>query len=544
VDKVTEILIGFDKAKADKSPWEGTIEDALKMTVPRKRGVSSPEQVGQKFPTDVYDSTAIQANRIMAAGLSAYMINSAQRWFELGTKNRDLMENDGNRAYFAKCQDAMYASFQLSNFYQQAHELFLDLGSVGTGCFYEEEDPKTDIRFYARHIREIWIVENEREEVEMVYRRFEFGAWQAVRFFGEKNVGDVILKAIEKKEYKKKFSFLQYVCPRHERNVAKRDAKNMPYSSTWICLEDKRLVKEGGYDEFPYMCPRFYKSSTEAYGYSPAIECLPDILMLNDVKKTAYEAMELAIYPPFLMENDGLMSTLDLRAGALNYQRNPLSQGEAVKQLTTNNNINYAIELMKEVKKNVETAFFVDLFLLLTNNPQMTATEVMERSQEKMLMLSPVLGRLQSEFLNPVIQRTFNILLRRGKIPPPPASLVNVEYEIVYISPLAKAQRALASKDIQEFMLIMGQMLPFAPDIMDGVDTDKARTVIAKAKGIDADVLREKSAIDAIRAQKAKAQQQAQQLQTFLAMSQTGKNMGDAQKGFSNARATERQAAG
>jgi flagellin-specific chaperone FliS len=201
-----------------------------------------------------------------------------------------------------------------------------------------------------------------------------------------------------------------------------------------------------------------------------------------------------------------MVGTLDLRAAAINYQRQPLSQGQAAVPMQTNMNGQIAIDFINRTSDNIKACFFTDLFLALTNNVNMTATEVIQRTQEKMLMLGPVLGRLQNELLDPIIRRTFNILLRRGAFPEVPQSLVDADYDIIYVSPLAKAQRAAQAQDINTFLSIIGQMSQILPEVLDNIDGDEIVQKLSKIYSVDPSVIRESDDVDNLREQRAAAQ--------------------------------------
>ena len=532
-----EIIMGFAKAKSDRVTVESTWEDLAYYTIPRKRDIQSKSEPGDRMNFDVYDDTAIQSNLILAAGLSGYMTNAAQRWFEIRAQDKALMEEDGVKSWFNKCTEIMYAAMAGSNFYQQVHEVYLDLGSLGTATLYEAEDAKEDIRFYSRPPKEVYAVENEREEIDMVYRYFEMTAYKAYNFFGSKKCGESIRKAVEeKKDYGKIFNFIHHVGPRHKRDVGKIDSVNMAFFSYWVSEADSKIVKEGGYDEFPFFTTRFYKNSNEVYGYSPSWACFPDILMLNKMMKVYIEGAEIAIYPPWLMESDSIIGTLDLRAAAVNYQRQPLSQGRAVEPMNTGMKGNVAIDFINRTEANIKASYFTDLFLMLTQNNNMTATEVIERTQEKMLMLGPVLGRLQSELLNPIIRRTFNILLRRGKFPEVPEALQEAHYDIKYVSPLAKAQRAVQAKDMNTFLNVIGGMAQLAPEVLDMINGDEIVRKMSDIYSVDPDILNDKSVVDGTRKKRAEAQQAQAKMAGLAQMgemrktgSETNRNMADAE---------------
>lgn len=536
------ILKGFDKAKSDRVVWENTWEDLAYYVIPRKRGIQTRYEPGERMQFDVYDDTAIQSNLILAAGLSGYMTNAAQRWFQLRTRDERLMEEDGVRAFFDDCEETMFSVLGASNFYQQIHETYLDLGSIGTASLYEEEDPQEDVRFYSRPPKEVYCIENEREQIDMVYRYFEMTAYKAYNFFGKDKCGSTIVKAVEEqKDYGKIFKFIHHVGPRHKRDVGKRDSVNKPFFSYWVSEADCKIVKEGGYEEFPFFSTRFYKNSNEVYGYAPSFVCLPDILMLNQMMKVYIEGAEIAIYPPWLMESDSIIGTLDLRAAAVNYQRQPLSQGRAVEPMNSGMKGNVAIDFINRTEGNIKAAYFTDLFLMLTQNHNMTATEVIERTQEKMLMLGPVLGRLQSELLNPIIRRTFNILLRRGKFPQVPEALLDAEYDVIYVSPLAKAQRAVQAKDMQTFLSVVGGMAQFSPEVLDNINADKFVDKLSKIYSVDPDVLHEKSDIKTVREQRAQAQKVQSQMAMMSQMGELGKTASESNVNNENARQANTQ---
>lgn len=542
ISDAKSIITAFEKAKAEKTVTESTWEDLLYYGFPRKRGVNTKYEPGEKPSWDVFDDTAVQSNLILAAGLSGYMTNASQQWFELRARNEEVMSSKGVRKFFSDSAEVLYSIFANSNFYQQAHECYIDLGVVGNACMYIDEDAKDHIRFYTRHPKEAYIVEDDREEVRMVFRRFSMGAYQAYKFFGEANCGEAVRKAvIESKDYHKQFDFIHYVCERHERVSGKMDAKNKPFASYWVGMKDVKILREGGYDEFPYVCPRFYKNSGETYGYGPMYTTFPEVGTVNKSVETYYKAAEISMYPPWLLENDGIMGTLDLRSGALNYQRNPLSQGQQAVPLIGKGNIQVGIDFIQRSEEKIKRAFFVDLFLMLTNQSNMTATEVMERTQEKMLIMGPVLGRLQNEFLNPIIYRGFNIALRRGLLPQVPQELQGQDWDVVYVSPLAKAQRAVMARDLNTFIGIIGQMAQFKPDVLDKINSDAAIDKMARAYSIDPDVVNDDEMVDAIREQRAQAMQQQQQTMALANAAQIADTAGSATEKFSRARATDKQ---
>ncbi len=530
-----DILKGYDKAHADRLTVLNTWEDIAYYVMPRKRGVQDKIEPGDKLPHDLFDDTAIQSNIILAAGLSGYMTNASQRWFELATRDNKLMDAEGVRKFFGETQDIMFSALANSNFYQQIHETYLDLGSLGTANLYEESDEIEDIRFSARHPKEICAIENKRGVVDMVFRLFEFTAKQAVEEFGENEVSDSINEAIKKQDYGKKFEFIHHVAPRPVRDVAKDDNKNLPFASYWVEKAAVKEVKEGGYHEFPFFVPRFYKNTGEVYGYAPSHVAYSDIRSLNKMLEIYTKGAEIAVYPPWLMESDSMSGTLDLRAASINYQKQPLKQGAAVQPMISGMSQQIAIDYINRTEKNIKDCFFTDLFLMLTQNANMTATEVIQRTQEKMLMLGPVLGRLQNELLNPIIFRTFSILLRRGKLPAIPKALENADMDIVYVSPLAKAQRAVQAQDMQTFLSVIGGMAEMMPTVLDNVDSDEVVRKFSTIYSVDTDILRDKKEVEGLRQQRAQQQEAQAKMMMMQEAINSGKTLSETKRNEADA---------
>lgn len=535
-----EIFEGFKKVRDDRTVVESSWEDVYYYVLPRKRGITYQKTQGERAPADVYTSVGVQSNIILAAGLSGFLTNQSQRWFELGVRDRELVDDSDEKKYFSDVTDILFSTFAESNFYDQVHEMYLDFGPSGIGVLYEEEDPINDVRFYARHPREIFAVENEREIVDVVYRCFELTAYQAFNFFGDKAPEEVVKCVKEKNDLNKKFLFIHYVGPRAIRDTRKKDNLNKPYESKWIMEKDpKNILKESGYDEFPFFVPRFYKNSGEVYGYGPGHASYPDLRMLSLATKLYYDASEVSLFPPTIEEHDSIVGSLNMKARGRNYQKQSLSRGTAVQPLLTGANYQISLDFLDRLQEKIEKMFFVDLFLALRQTKRMTATEVMEISQERMFMLGPVLGRLQHEFLDKIIERTFNILLRRGKLPTIPKSLEGVNYQVKYISPLARAQRAMQARDMQAFMAVIGQMAQLAPSVLDKINPDIVVDELSDMYSVSPKIIYGKEEVEEKRAAQAQQMAQQQQMMAIQQGAQIAESAGKASKSFSEAQRTQ-----
>lgn len=499
----------FEGLKASRANYESTWQDVSHYCLPRKAFITRQKTPGSKFDFDVYDSTAMQSALVLAAGLHSYLTNPASKWFTLRMREAELMDIVEVRKWLKDVEDKIYDVLNNSNFSEQVHEVYLDMSVFGPAFLYEEEDVKTTVRFFCRPVAECYIVEDERGRVNQVYREFEWTAYQCYEQWGDA-AGEVVKKAMDDKDYEKKIKILHIIHPRYQRDTSKADSINMEYASVYIEVDKRRVINESGYQEFPLFVPRFNKDSNDVYGSSPATVSYADIKMVNEMVYTIIRAGQKVVDPPIMLPHDGYLLPIKLGPAAINYKLSGNAQ-DRVEPLMTNANIPVGLELVDSTRMIIKRNFFVDLFLLLADpaKKDMTATEVMQRVEEKMLILAPTLGRLMSELLDPIIHRTFMILLRNQKIPPPPAALEGRDYVVEYTSPLARAQKLEEMKSINQVIGILGGVAQVVPDVIDNVDTDELIKEIASLYNISPKLLRDEKEVAQIRV--ARQQQLEQQ---------------------------------
>ena len=526
-----DIIKRVNKLHAERNNYATFWQDVAKYVIPRKAYITRVKTKGSKYDYDIYDSTAMQSNLVLGAGLHSYLTNPNSRWFSLMTEDEELNNESEVKDWLSDTEERIYNTLNTSNFNQQIHELYLDLGCFGVGCMYEEEDEITDVRFYSRDIGEIYIVENEKEVIDTLFRKFKLSARQAFEKWGDE-AGDIVKAFIDKKDYEKEVTFIHAVYPRHERDVGKKDSINMPFASVYLEESKKHIITESGYEEFPYFVPRFNKNSGEVWGSSPGMVSYSDIKMVNTMCKTMIRAAQVAVDPPLVLPHDGFLLPIKYGPRALNFRTKGTYQ-DRIEPLITNLNLPIGLEMVNEYRNTIRKNYFVDLFLLLADpaRKDMTATEVMQRVEEKMLILAPVLGRLMNEFLEPLISRTFNILLRKGKLlPPPDAIMQNPKYVVKYISPLARAQKLDQMKSINNFLMQIAQIAQVQPEIIDKVNADNVVDEIQDLYGVKPEFVRDEEEVGAIREQRAQAQAQAQEMALLQQGAQAGKDVAQIDK--------------
>ena len=406
------------------------------------------------------------------------------------------------------------------------HEYYLALCSIGTACiFIGEPATREGISFRSIHIDEILISENADGIVDTVFRTFKMTVRQIVQKWGEGSLSPRIAKLYEKKEYDKEIDLLHCVYPREDMVEGKKAADMLPIASVYIDDKEKYVLAEGGFDEMPYMVSRWSKTVGEIFGRSPAMTALPDIKMLQEIMKTTIKAAQKIVDPPLLVPDDGVLGPIRTVPGGLNYYR--ASSGSRIEPLLTGGNIPISFEMMNDLRERIRTTFFLDQ-LQFQGAPRMTATEVIERTERTLRLLGPTLGRLQSEFLGPMIERIFGVLVRSGRLPDAPESMSERELKIEYVSPLARAQRQSETQGIMrtlEFVGPIAGMDPQAAQVMKGADTVRH---IAELNGVPSVLLKsaEELAAEAqAQAQAQQAQQQMMQGEQAMGMMERGANI-------------------
>ena len=511
-DEIASILIKrLHSLETQRQTWESHWQEVADYVVPRKADVTKNRSPGDKRSELVFDGTAIHAAELLAASLHGMLTNGSTSWFSLRYSDPELNGDDEAMEWLQGVEDVMYQAFNRSNFQEQIHELYQDLVTFGTAVMFVDADDEQQVRFSTRHIKECFLSEDDKGRVDTVFRKFKMPARAAVARFGEEGLNSKILKKASENPYEQ-IPLVHAVYERQERDITKVTADNKPFASVYIEPDEKVTLSESGFDEFPYMAPRYTKSSFEiGYGRSPAMTALADIKMLNKMSEVTIRAAQKQVAPPLLVPDDGFMLPVRTVPGGLNYYRS--GTRDRIEPLNIGANNPLGLNMEEQRRTAIRAAFYVDQ-LILGQGPQMTATEVVQRTEEKMRLLGPLTGRLSQELLQPLISRVYSILSRQKAFQPAPDFMLNQKLEIEYVSPLAKAQR---QGDIQSMTRLLELMTPLSqldPGIMDYVDSDGISKHLIKILGVPATAVRGDREVAMMRAQRQEQEaEQAEQMQ-------------------------------
>ena len=517
-DLTKSLLSRFDKLQSQRQNWETHWQDVADYMQPRKADVTKQRARGDKRMELIFDSSPIQAIELLAASLHGMLTNPSTPWFTLRFKDEDVDGEDEAKLWLQSATDAMYTAFNRSNFQQEIFELYHDLITFGTAAMFIEEDSDDLVKFSTRHINEVFIAENDKGRIDTIYRRFKISARAAVQKFGNKISSDI--RSIVDKDPYKEIEIIHAVYPRKDFNPTKKDKSNMPFESVYIEFKTGNELSVSGFKEFPFVVPRYLKASNEIYGRSPAMTALPDVKMLNEMSKTTIKAAQKQVDPPLLVPDDGFLLPVRTVPGGLNFYRS--GTRDRIEPLNIGANNPLGLNMEEQRRDAIRAVFYVNQ-LMMQQGPQMTATEVIQRNEEKMRLLGPVLGRLQSELLKPLIDRVFNILLRNNQLPQAPEFLSGRDIEIEYVSPLAKAQKSSELQSIMRAIEILGSLANVAP-VFDYVNFDNLVKHLADIVGVPQKILKSQSQVNAERQQ---AQQQQQEMQQMQQVQQLAKAGGD-----------------
>ncbi|QDP62404.1 MAG: putative portal protein [Prokaryotic dsDNA virus sp.] len=530
-EKFDYIKKRYEAMKTQRGTWEDHWQEILDYVMPRKADVITLRTKGEKRTEILFDSTAIQANTLLAASLQGTLTSPSLPWFSIKLRDKELNENEEVARFLEDTARRMYDAFNDSNFNTEVHEMYLDLTSIGTGCLFVEESKKgfeqDGVHFNTLHCAEFFIQENINGYVDTVYRRYKLSARQAVQEFGQDSVGEKITEALKKKP-EQQFTFIHAVEPTEDyiRAHGKQEGMTqLPFHSCHVCEEDKMVLRTGGYNEFPYLVPRWSKATGEIYGRSPSYNALPDIKTLNKAVEIGLKAWAKAIDPPLLVQDDGVIGRVRTTPAGITVIRND----GAIKPLQVGSN--WQITDLKEgqLRTAIRQAYYSDQ-LQLQEGPQMTATEVQVRYELMQRLLGPTLGRFQSEFLNPLIERMFGIMLRAEALMPLPEIIQGAKIDIEYVGPLARSQRmeeATAIDKLYQLAMMVGQI---DPAVMQNINHDAAIRLRADLLGVPKTIMRGVDEVEEMREAAAQAQAQQAEMAAQMQAADMGKTQAETAK--------------
>jgi hypothetical protein len=515
----------------ERSSWISHWREISENLLPRSgRFFLTDRNKGDKRHNQIYDSTGTRALRVLSAGLMAGMTSPARPWFRLTTSDPDLDESAAVKQWLKDVRTQMMLVFTRSNTYRALHTCYEELGAFGTAASIMVPDYKNVIHHYPLTAGQYCIAEAGDGRVNTLYREFSMSVVQMVREFGYSKCSESVRRMYDAGNLDAFIPLYHAIEPRADRDLSKKDAKNMPYRSVYFEAggNDSDLLRESGFRDFIGICPRWAVSGGDVYGNSPAMEALGDIKQLQHEQLRKAQAIDYQTKPPLQAPVAAKAAGINYLPGGVTYVDAQMQGGGVRTAFEVNLNLQHLREDILDVRERIQAAFHADMFLMITaaNKNGMTATEVAERHEEKLLMLGPTLERLHNEMLSPMIELTFARMIEAGAVPPPPPELQGMELGVEFVSMLAQAQRAVATNSIDRFVGNLGAVAGIKPDVLDKFDADKWADTYADALGVDPDLIVPGEQVALIRQARAQAAQQAQQAEQAAMMADTAAKLG------------------
>lgn len=524
-----------DQIEADRGNWNTLWHQIAERMLPQRAEFITTPSPGTKRTSKIFDGTAMDALNRFASGLHNNLTSKGLPWFFLEAGDESLNNLRPIKEWLEDTTRRLLSVYNnpFSNFHSRAHEMEIELGAFGNGCMFIGDRPGFGPFFRSIFLGEVNIAVNDLGTVDTIYRKYSLTMKQAIQQFEGIRLPDAITKGFVRNPNQKK-KFLHVVKPRLERNAGSAGALSMPWLSAHIFIEGKQILRESGFEEFPFLFPRWKQSSGEKYGRGPGGDALADTKLLNELEKTTLVALQKGIDPPMQMPSDGFLGPLNIGPGQITYFRAGLGPNDRATPLFTAVRPELGEAKESQKREMIRRAFFLDIFELAGPVAEdgdvlhMSATEVASRRQDRLQVLGPALSRLESEYLGPLIFRTLNVMLRNRMVFEPPPEITDVGLQIRYVNPLSIAQRAPEVGSISQAISIMAPVAQLDPSVMDNFDFDSMARITADRLRVPIEVIRPPEDVAAIRAQRAEAAQKREEAEQAEMLSGAAKDLSQA----------------
>jgi hypothetical protein len=530
--------------RSDRYSWWAHWASLAEVFLPRRyKWFVTPNQGnrGSQINQAIIDETGVLAARTLASGMMSGMTSPTKAWFSLGLHDLEYIPYGPVKSWLAEVERRILRVLSASNFYTSLATLYHELGVFGSGALIIYEDPEQVIRVFNPCLGEFYFALNGKNEVDTLAREYTYTIKQTVDEFGLENC-----TASTQQAYKQGGANLQreiVICHTIEPNfplwkdttelLGYAVPKKFKYREIYWEQADgnKSYLRCTGYNEKPFVGGRWDVVSNDAYGRSPGMDGLPAVKQLQVEQKRKGEGIDKLVRPPMVASVSMKNEPNSILPGAVNYVAD-MSQAGFKPAYQIDLRLNEMMLDIKEVQDRVKEVFFVDLFMMISQlDTVRTATEIDARREEKLVQLGPVIERFENEVLDPIIERVFSIMDRRGLLPELPEELRGQTINVQYVSMLAEAQAAAKTSGTERFLSLIGNLAGVDQSVLDVVDFDELAADYANNLNITPRGIRSPDDIAALRAKREQQAQQEQAMQASLAAVQGAKNLSDTNVG-------------
>lgn len=525
----TKLNKRWNDLEKDRSSYISHYKELQEHIFPRRgRFLTTERNDGSKKHNKILDNAGTLAARTLASGMMAGLTSPARPWFRLSTPDPDLKDFGPVKEWLYAVEVRLREILARSNIYNTLHTQYKEIGVFGTAPALIAQDFTDVLRGYPITVGSYALAMGDNLRVDTLYREIPMTVKMVVEQFGLKRVSQSVKNMYENGNLSNNIVIrhaiepnvgdLEYDGP-ESRLVAAKPIRSM-YWEARGGPDNASILELRGYDDQPFVAPRWDITGTDTYGSSPGMEALGDVIQLQTMQRWKGEGIAKQVRPPMVAPEALRHASKSTIPGGITYYDGQQGMRGFEPAYHVDFQLQYLLEDIRETKTRISRAFYEDLFLMLAQSDrrEITAREVEERHEEKLIMLGPVLERLEDELLDPMIDRIFQIALRNDLIPQPPDEMNETDVKVEYISILAQAQKAVAINSLERTTAFFGSLVQVqaaggvTPDVLDKFNADEALDEYADAIGISPRVIRDQGEVDNIRAARAKKQQQAEQM--------------------------------
>lgn len=560
--KVASVKARNKELKALKNFWLDHFQLIGENIRTRKQDFTASQEPGAFLNRQLFDGTAIKSNSTMASALIGNLWPNGAKTIKL-IRSKNIPDTAENRKYYQDVTEIVTDSMDntKAGLAVALEEYFNDQGAFGTSgiaVFEDEIDPNVPIIYKAWDVKGMSIDEGRSGVVDTVYHERKITIRRAVKEFGYDNLSAKSREAFDEGKGDDKIIILHAIEPRVDRDPNKFGSKDMPIASIHIELGSDKIIRESGFEEMPILVGRFAKALGEIYGRSPGMAALPDILEINAIKEAVMIAAEKTLDPPLALLDDGRLGggTIDTSAGALNVFKinGRLDRNTSpITPLFTVGEFREAIELIKDLRQSITDHFFIDRLLDLNNETRMTFGEAQIRNQLRSASMGTIFSRQETELFVPMVERTFNILLKKGRLGVIPGSKEHISltaqgitpllipqviatamlkgeevFKIKFISPAKRMMQAEEAQGIVITWDAASTMAQGAINVYDNLDADESIRRIAEITGVPLDVVRDSKSMKDIRKLRIEEQERISKIEETREVSEIARNFAQA----------------
>lgn len=525
----------FNQLAAQRLPSEGIWQEVFEYLAPERAigWYSTPTDSAGSSATNqrarLFDSTAIDAGEVLKSNIASWMTPDNSRWFGLDAGQDD----EQSTAWMDGAAQFLFEHINSAGFGAVAGECYSDMVPAGWFVLYIDEGKDEQGRAIGGYNFEQWPLSQcyvasskPAGRVDTIYRRFDMTVEQVVAEYGLDKVSDATAKLFMDGKLTEKVPMLWAIEPRRKGQYGAKLAKNLPFRSCHMEVQKKHIVRESGYHEFPCAVPRWRLIPGTPYATGLGSNVLPDVKTLNDIKRLELMSLDIAVGGMWKAVDDGVLNPKTIRIGPRKIVA--MATLDSMAPLETGANFNVSFSKCQDLQQGIRRALLADM-LTPQGGPVRSATEISRDMNQIRQLMAPLVGRFQSEFLQVTVERCFNLAFRAGalvaKLGPVPEGLLDGDYTVKYISPLARSQLMEEVTAIDTFVAGLLALMGATGDAttLDAIDLDKAAYEKGKALGVPANLLRgpdalaQKREMDNRNREQAQQAQQQQQLQTKAA---------------------------